>query len=777
MITRKITTFLVLAVLLQAGMTMAALSLVQEFTGNARLLRLRFLEGDIHRAEDFTTYAGFASVSLLIAAAVLVRASIRRSVKRFRVPAPTANGALLVNAEHGDELDEIARIVNDISNNAASTRVRHRVEDDSRMQSEQFTQQVVGAMFDIVIVTDPDLRIVMANRAACEMLGRSKLDLIGSNIEDVFALQRYAFRVPIRQLLMQNEMRDYEMTYRGGAGEVPALVSASILRNSVGSPVAVITVGKDITTRKALERDLLEAKVAAEAANRAKSAFVANMSHEIRTPMTAILGYADLLMRPESTSDQRRNWLETIGRNGRHLISVINDILDVSKIEAGRMTAERIECQTIQLIGDVTALMRGRAVDKGLRFDVRCVSAIPDRIQTDPVRLRQILINLIGNAIKFTAKGAVQVRVNLIERTTTSAALQFSVIDSGIGLSQTQIESLFKPFMQADSSTTRKFGGTGLGLVITRKLVELLGGAIDVRSVAGSGSTFSFAIEIGDISNVRMIEPTSIDQLLPADQTAATAPADVTRLNGRVLLAEDGPDNRDLIGFYLTEAGMTVTMVENGLLAVQNALAAEQNGNPFDAILMDMQMPELDGYSAATSLRQQRYSRPIIALTAHSLEGDRDKCIAAGCDDYAVKPIDRAALIATLAKYVQPGSAAETTQAEAATRSAFAPTAHQAALLARPGSAQLLSRFVQGLPSRVQAIASAVASNNYDDAVRLVHQLKGAAGGYGFPTITDRAKTIEHAIESRQLDLVANEVSAMTSEYDEITRHFASIAA
>src|SRR5436190_662430 len=341
-------------------------------------------------------------------------------------------------------------------------------------------------MFEVPIVTDPDLNVISCNKAACTLLEYGELEIIGRPITRFFKEEAYTLGAPVKTLLKSNLTRDYEMTYRTASGKlVSALVSASTMCDTAGRALAIITVGKDITERKQIERDLLEAKVAAEAANRAKSAFVANMSHEIRTPMTAILGYADLLTRAELADDDRERFVGTICSNGRHLLSVINDILDVSKIEAGKMNVERIACPLGQMIADVAALMSGRAAGKGLSFDVRYTGPVPEVIKTDPTRLRQILMNLLGNAMKFTERGGVRLLVGVTEDAangTTGATstggprVRFDVVDTGVGLNAKQIESLFQPFVQADSSTTRRFGGTGLGLTISRKLARMLGG-------------------------------------------------------------------------------------------------------------------------------------------------------------------------------------------------------------------------------------------------------------------------------------------------------------
>ena len=438
--------------------------------------------------------------------------------------------------------------------------------------------------------------------------------------------------------------------------------------------------------------DISAARSAAEAATRSKSEFLANMSHEIRTPMTAITGFASVV-REElacctqcpayATCDVRtksRENIETICRNGEHLLQIINDILDISKIEAGRLDVEHIRCSPFSLLADVQSLMQVRARAKNLPLTVEYVSAIPETIQSDPTRLKQILVNTIGNSIKFTEVGSVRLVTSFVEAGDAQhhgdgrpgePQLQFDIVDTGLGMTEEQIAKLFRPFAQADTSITRKFGGTGLGLTISKRLAQMLGGDISVAaSVPGVGTRLRVTVSTGPLDGVRMITDPKSATVVAADRVHRTSIPTAASLRGaRVLLAEDGPDNQRLITHMLEKAGAKVTLVENGEFAVQAALAAPHDATednprpPFDVILMDMQMPVMDGYTATGQLRRRGYTGPIIALTAHAMSNDRQKCLDAGCNDYASKPINRERLVETIRAYLRNGDAAENDEA------------------------------------------------------------------------------------------------------------------
>ncbi|MHB8897732.1 MAG: ATP-binding protein [Thermoguttaceae bacterium] len=392
--------------------------------------------------------------------------------------------------------------------------------------------------------------------------------------------------------------------------------------------------------------------LAAEEANRAKSEFLANMSHEIRTPMTAILGFTEVLL-AHLQDPEDLDAAHTIDRNGRHLLAIINDILDLSKIEAGKLRTERTTCSILEILSDIENLMRPGAEAKGLALRVTRDTPIPDAVQTDPLRLRQILLNLVGNAVKFTERGEVQVLVRIDPDPHGPQALQIDVRDTGIGMTPQELKTVFDPFVQASSSSTRKYGGTGLGLAICERLAGMLGGEIQASSLPGQGSTFSLVIP------VVIPDDAPAAELPPEPATAAIGAPGAQppiRLEGRVLLVEDGVDNQRLISLLLTKAGAHVTLARHGKEALDAVFPPHAVDRPmvvFDVILMDIQMPEMDGHEATRRLRQMGYTGPIVALSAHAYEQEICGILEAGCNEYLAKPIHRAELLRTIQRHTR----------------------------------------------------------------------------------------------------------------------------
>jgi signal transduction histidine kinase/DNA-binding response OmpR family regulator/HPt (histidine-containing phosphotransfer) domain-containing protein len=528
-------------------------------------------------------------------------------------------------------------------------------------------------------------------------------------------------------------------------------------------PLYVAVVNRDISESKRAASALHQAKEEAEAANRAKSEFLANMSHEVRTPMVAILGFAEMLLDSRLPPEERKHALQDISRNGKHLLQVINDILDLSKIEAGKLPLEFGTYSPWQIVLETIRALRVPEDENQVRLEAFPVGELPRTILTDPRRVRQILFNLVSNAIKFTEKNRrVVVKLTMdVER----KALLFDVKDEGIGISESQMNRLFFPFEQGDSSTTRRFGGTGLGLSISKRLAQLLGGDITAASKPGEGSRFVFQLPI-DVAHVsdwigaKALELESIVDL-EADNP-------VSSCSGRILLAEDNHSSQRVIQYCLQKAGLEVELAANGRIAVQKALET-----PFDLILMDMQMPELDGYGATIELRQQGCQCPIIALTAHAMRGDREKCQQAGCDDYLTKPVESHKLIATIVHYLAatPSQLASSlaahrdaarqaeAQAQSAEDSEMPPTVAavvdpnirnipsrlRSAFLADRAMQPLIAEYVAGLRPHVADLHKAIVLGDLKRVGSLAHQSKGSGGMYGYPLLTEAAGSLETA--------------------------------
>ncbi|TWU22327.1 Autoinducer 2 sensor kinase/phosphatase LuxQ [Novipirellula galeiformis] len=399
-------------------------------------------------------------------------------------------------------------------------------------------------------------------------------------------------------------------------------------------PSQIIGTLLDITNQHEFEQSLKEARLQAVAANESKSAFLANMSHEIRTPMTAILGYADLIAE-KVNDDETLAHVRTIRRNGGFLLDIINDILDLSKIEAGKFEISQQRFAPNHLVEDVRSIMEVRAAESNLELEVEYRGKIPAEIISDPKRLKQILINLVGNAIKFTPAGTVKIIVHYVDEPTDAGWLRIEIVDSGIGISQQQQQRLFQPFSQGDGNVNREFGGTGLGLAISKRLTEMLGGEISVKSELGKGSTFTVTIATGDIAGVQKIHP----QLTTQPPPNAT-PAESVALDCHVLVVDDRRDIRFLSKSLLKKAGAKVDEAEDGEVAIRMVETMISQGRSYDLILLDMQMPRLDGYQTAEQLRKLGFSGPIIALTADAMQGDMTRCIDSGCNDYLSKPIN-----------------------------------------------------------------------------------------------------------------------------------------
>jgi len=472
----------------------------------------------------------------------------------------------------------------------------------------------------------------------------------GEGVLLVDRIRQQAVDTPIVVLTANNDEPTAIEALRRGAQDylIKGELSSEILQRVIRYSVERHAMAREME-RANLE--LQELSRQAEAANQLKSEFLANVSHELRTPLTAILGFTDLVLDHELPSEVERATL-TIKQNGKHLLSILNDILDLSKIEAGHLRIEQSACSPGQIVEEVISLLRVRAEAKELDLRLTVREGVPTRIQSDPLRIRQILLNLVGNAIKFTERGFIQITLSTVDLEGIPQ-LRIEVSDTGIGMTPDQLDRLFQPFVQADASITRQFGGTGLGLTICRRLLELMGGHISASSELNLGSTFQAVFPLHAV-------PESGEQA-PATSHKATNENPIPTLDGiHVLMAEDGIHNRTLISLMLKKAGARVSVVENGQLAVEAVSSNLSGPEGYQIVLMDMQMPVLDGYSATTQLREAGCSLPVIALTANVLEDDVKKCRQAGCNGFLAKPVNRRELVETIARYVN-GHASDST--------------------------------------------------------------------------------------------------------------------
>jgi PAS domain S-box-containing protein len=557
-----------------------------------------------------------------------------------------ARGDLTARAEirTGDELEHLGHSFNSM------TEALQKSQRDI-VASREYTENIIGSMNDTLIVMTPEGIIEQVNRATLTLLGYEEKELIGTSICQIIACgtepdaeQERSYN--LAGIVSKGYVSNIETTYRAKNGDlIPVIFSASVMHGSRSSIQGIVCVALDIAERKRAEEALHLAKDAAETANRAKSQFLANMSHEIRTPMNGVLGMLDLLL--DSKMDESQLRLAHMAHSSAEkLLEVINDILDFSKIEAGRLELLPSDFKLRKLVDDVTESFLVKAQKKGIRLSSTIDGDVPDRLQGDTLRLRQILINLLGNAFKFTDAGEVFLHVSLEEDSMKSMTIRFSVRDTGQGIDATTLPHIFEAFSQADASMARRHEGTGLGLAISKQLVEMLGGSIGVETTLGIGSLFWFTAQLP-----RSISPLQQDDTFETENILTEIVLPPRKL--RVLLAEDNLVNQEVGKLILESLNCQVDVVGDGAIAFEAVFT-----NSYDLLFMDCQMPKVDGYEAARMIRErealsgEKVRRiPIVALTAHALEGDRELCLAAGMDDYLSKPFNSDQIAAILRRW------------------------------------------------------------------------------------------------------------------------------
>jgi PAS domain S-box-containing protein len=612
-----------------------------------------------------------------------------------------------------------------------------------------------------LLIMDRDGRIAMTNQAFAKVIGKDAETLMGVRAssfpweQDSADGKSRAIVLPWKTAIDQNApQRNCMLHLPDSTGTRRTfIVNCSPVAGPRGTARGALASFEDVTQLVEKEIELRKSKQVADEANRAKSEFLARMSHEIRTPMNAILGFTDVLRRGyEDSEAERMEFLNTIHSSGQHLLELINDILDLSKIESGKLEIELTRCSVDQIINEVVSVLGIRASDKGVGLSFNWDGPVPETMLTDPTRFRQVITNLVGNALKFTEKGDVRLLARL-DQSAVRPRLVVDVIDSGIGMTPESLEKIFNPFTQADSSITRRFGGTGLGLSISRQCATALGGDLSVASEFGKGSTFTLTVDAGPIEAIKFVNATQMASMHARRSTVDAAA--ICLKPCRILVVEDGTSNQKLITIVLTRAGATVELAGNGQIGVDKALAGQ-----FDLILMDMQMPVMDGFTAARTLRDAGVTLPIIALTANAMKGEEEKCRNAGCTGYLAKPIVVDQLLRTLAELVGDLPADLTAQPRAHGPLETVDTSDLPILKSNlptedPEFLEIVVEFADRLHEQLGKMQEAWAHQELSELASLAHWLKGSGGTAGFPAFTKPAATLEKLAREKRSEEIA----------------------
>jgi PAS domain S-box-containing protein len=618
---------------------------------------------------------------------------------------------------------------------------------DQRLRDQQFyTRSLIESNIDAIMTTDPSGIITDVNKQMEALTGCTRDELIGAPFKSYFTDPERA-EAGIKLVLREKKVTDYELTACAGDGKQTVVsYNATTFYDRDRTLQGVFAAARDVTERKRVEAELQQAKAIAESASQTKSDFLASMSHEIRTPMNAIIGIADLLAKTPLSPEQDK-YVQIFRRAGDNLLNLVNDILDLSKVEASQLELERTGFSLNDLLEKVKEMVAVRAHEKGLALVCEIAPEVPTDLVGDPTRLRQVLLNLLGNAIKFTEFGEVALRVTPDADGSVLGTLRFTISDTGIGIPEEKLGAVFERFTQADSSTTRRYGGSGLGLTISKRLVELMGGHISVESGL-EGSVFSFVVPLetwaGATSRAPMSVGTGPEPPLPAMH---------------ILLVEDSADNRTITMAYLRDTPYRVEIAENGAVAYEKFTAGH-----YDLVLMDRQMPVMDGLTATRAMREwqqanHRTPTPIIALTASALKGDQEKCVAAGCTAYLTKPIKQDVLLQAIKEH-----------SVVATPSSKEESGRRDTILvgADPRFADLIPGFLQNRRQDVIAMLDALDRGDFETVESLGHGMKGAGGSWGFQAITDIGAALEHAAESADTDASRKWVGELSTYLDRV---------
>jgi PAS domain S-box-containing protein len=649
--------------------------------------------------------------------------------------------------EYGTPLNMLG-LVQDIS---------RRKEVELQLQAQhRFLDSVIETIPSMLFVKDADrLRYVRVNRAGEQLTGRPVADFLGKSDADLLPPEEAEAKLLADHSLLASgkalEITEEQVNTCQGS-RLLRTRKAPIL-DEQGNPAYLLGISDDITEQRAAEQSLAEARILAEKANQAKSDFLANMSHEIRTPMNGIIGLTELALTTD-LNPQQTDYLRKVNQSAQSLLGLLNDILDLSKIEANRLELESIPFDLHDLLEQISSLMAIYSQQKGLPLQVRIDPEIPRHLLGDPLRIKQILLNLVGNAFKFTKEGEITIEVRPgLHAQHSCLPVAFTVRDTGIGIDEKQQQDLFKPFVQSDSSTTRIYGGTGLGLAITRQLVEMMDGTIKLISAPGEGSSFTFTLPLP------LSDQAELAAYLERTELAAPDSSTLEQIRGaRILLVEDNFINQQVAVELLRQEYFWVDLAENG----QQALDLLQPGR-YDVVLMDLQMPVMDGYQATRAIRSRtEYDElPILAMSANAMRHDREQCRSVGMNDHIPKPVDRRQLLAALCRWIKPGGRDKPGQPQKEHPPGELPQLsgiNSRVALARLGGNQLvylniLHRFAKEHPTIVQDIRHLISQHEQGQAERLAHTLKGLAGAIGAEPLQEAAGLLEDALHHLQQPL------------------------
>ncbi|MDQ3263440.1 MAG: response regulator [Myxococcota bacterium] len=616
---------------------------------------------------------------------------------------------------------------------------------DQRLRDQQFyTRSLIESNIDALMTTDPAGVITDVNKQMEALTGSTRDELIGAPFKGFFTDPERA-EAGIKLVLSEKKVTDYELTACARDGKQTVVsYNATTFYDRDRTLQGVFAAARDVTERKRVEVELEQAKAVAESASQTKSDFLASMSHEIRTPMNAIMGIADLLAKTALSPEQDK-YVQIFRRAGDNLLNLINDILDLSKVEASQLELEQTGFSLNDLLEKMMEMVEVRAQGKGLTLVCEIAPNVPANLLGDPTRLRQVLLNLMGNAIKFTESGEVSLRVTPDVDASVPTALRFTVSDTGVGIPGEKLGRVFERFTQADSSTTRRFGGSGLGLTISKRLVELMGGRIWCESTVGKGSVFSFVVPFENW----------VGTLVRAAVPGATASEPLLRAL-RILLVEDSPDNCTITVAYLEDTPYQVEIAETGASACKMFEVGH-----YDLVLMDRQMPVMDGLTATRKIREweranSRPPTPVIALTASALKGDREQCLAAGCTAFLTKPIKQEVLLQAIKDHsmVAPPSS-QVSKVESIRKD-------PSFVLAHPKLAARVPAFLKNRRQDVITMLDSLAWGEFETVKRLGHSMRGSGASFGFQNITDIGAALEQAAESADDDASRKWVSELS---------------